>query len=150
MPALIESGHIYIAQPPLYKVKRGSSESYLKDQRAFENFLIDGGLEGAVLILARWRAPLGARFACRSRGAVAVVSRMCWMALHQRYSRTVVEQAAIAGLLNSKLADDEEEAEQLATVVVERLPRCPRRPSAAGPGAGAPTAASFSSARFAA
>ncbi len=56
MPALIESGHIYIAQPPLYKVKRGSSEDYLKDERALEDFLIDGGLDGAVLILERWRA----------------------------------------------------------------------------------------------
>ena len=52
MPALIENGHIYIAQPPLYKVKRGGSENYLKDNDAFENYLIDGGVEGAVLNLA--------------------------------------------------------------------------------------------------
>ena len=51
MPQLVEAGHLYIAQPPLYKVKRGSSENYLKDQRAFEDFLMDGGIEGAVLIL---------------------------------------------------------------------------------------------------
>src|SRR3974390_1140294 len=42
MPQLLEAGHIYIAQPPLYKVKRGQSENYLKDERAFEDFLIDG------------------------------------------------------------------------------------------------------------
>ena len=52
MPALIENGHIYIAQPPLYKVKRGHSENYLKDDDAFENYLIDGGIDGAVLSLA--------------------------------------------------------------------------------------------------
>ena len=59
MPALIENGHIYIAQPPLYKVKRGGSESYLKDNDAFENYLIDGGVEGAVLNLANGERRVG-------------------------------------------------------------------------------------------
>ena len=52
MPALIERGHLYIAQPPLYKVSRGKSEQYLKDERALEDYLIDGGLEEAVLKLS--------------------------------------------------------------------------------------------------
>ena len=49
MPALIENGHIYIAQPPLYKVKRGRLGELSQGRRAFENYLIDGGVEGAVL-----------------------------------------------------------------------------------------------------
>src|SRR2546430_8794817 len=49
MRELIERGHLYIAQPPLYKVTRGKSEQYLKDERALENHLITGGLEEAVL-----------------------------------------------------------------------------------------------------
>ena len=52
MRELIERGHIFIAQPPLYKVKRGNSEQYLKDERAREDYLIESGLEGAVLRLA--------------------------------------------------------------------------------------------------
>ena len=52
MPELIERGHLYIAQPPLYKVKRGTSERYLKDAKALEEYLIEQGLEDAVLILA--------------------------------------------------------------------------------------------------
>src|SRR5207344_3136741 len=49
MRELIERGHLYIAQPPLYKVNRGKSEQYLKDERALEDYLIGTGLEEAVL-----------------------------------------------------------------------------------------------------
>ncbi len=51
MPELIEKGYLYIAQPPLYRAKKGTSERYLKDERALESFLIDAGIEGAVLKL---------------------------------------------------------------------------------------------------
>src|SRR3990172_2449490 len=53
MGELIDRGHLFIAQPPLYKVKRASSEIYLKDERALEDYLIASGLEEAVLKLAR-------------------------------------------------------------------------------------------------
>src|SRR5216684_5064862 len=52
MPALIEGGYLFIAQPPLYKVARGKSEQYLKNDRALEDYLIDTGLEEAVLRLS--------------------------------------------------------------------------------------------------
>ena len=49
MRELIDRGHIYIAQPPLYKIKRGSSEQYLKDERSLEDYLIETGTDDAVL-----------------------------------------------------------------------------------------------------
>ena len=55
MGELIERGHIFIAQPPLYKVTRGKSERYLKDERALEDYLIEGGIEDAVLTLSTER-----------------------------------------------------------------------------------------------
>ena len=51
MPELIERGHLYIAQPPLYKATRGKQAIYLKDERALEDFLIDAGIENALLRL---------------------------------------------------------------------------------------------------
>ena len=60
MPALIERGHLYIAQPPLYKVSRGKSEQYLKDERALEDYLVAGGIEEAVLKLANGEERAGA------------------------------------------------------------------------------------------
>lgn len=52
MPELIERGHLYIAQPPLYKVSRGKSSQYIKNEAAFEEFLIDTGLEETTLELS--------------------------------------------------------------------------------------------------
>ncbi|TIO71876.1 MAG: DNA gyrase subunit B, partial [Mesorhizobium sp.] len=52
MPELIERGHLYIAQPPLYKVTRGKSSQYLKDESAYEEYLIESGLEEASLTIA--------------------------------------------------------------------------------------------------
>ena len=49
MPELIEAGHLMIAQPPLYKVARGRSEVYLKDDAALDEYLVDAGLDGLIL-----------------------------------------------------------------------------------------------------
>ena len=68
MPQVIEGGYLYIAQPPLYKVARGKSEVYLKDQAAFEDYLIAMGLEGAVLRLGSGEEIAGADLATKAPG----------------------------------------------------------------------------------
>ncbi len=90
-------GHVFIAQPPLYKVKRGSSEQYLKDERAREDYLIGHGLDGAVLRLASGEERAGADL--RALVEEARVVRHLLTGLHSRYDRGIVEQAAIAGAL---------------------------------------------------
>ena len=118
MPELIERGHIFIAQAPLYKVMKGKSTQYLKDERALEDYLIDSLLDGAVLRSGSGEERAGADL----RGVLedARVFRQFALSLHSRYDRGVVEQAAIAGALAPVPLDDAP-AQALAAEVVRRL-----------------------------
>ncbi|MBC2857664.1 DNA topoisomerase (ATP-hydrolyzing) subunit B [Stappia sp. 28M-7] len=119
MPDLIEQGHVYIAQPPLYKVKRGNSEQYLKDQEALENYLIDTGLEDCTLTLASGEVRSGHDLRDVVEKARAVAGILD--GLHSRYDRDVVEQAAIAGALNPDVHDDPVRAAEAAAYIARRL-----------------------------
>ncbi|MEW6435840.1 MAG: DNA topoisomerase (ATP-hydrolyzing) subunit B [Pseudomonadota bacterium] len=121
MRELIERGHVFIAQPPLYKVKRGNSEQYLKDERAREDYLIDSGLDGAVLRLANGEERAGQDL--RAIVEEARVIRQVVGGLHSRYDRSIVEQAAIAGALQPVHADDDAAAIAHAQEIAERLDR---------------------------
>jgi DNA gyrase subunit B len=95
MPQLIEGGYLYIAQPPLYKVARGKSEVYLKDQAALDDYLIQQGIEGAVLRLGSGSEMAGAdllRVVDEARQLRRVID-----AFPTHYPRHILEQAAIAG-----------------------------------------------------
>jgi DNA gyrase subunit B len=119
MEELIKRGHIYIAQPPLYKVNRAKSEQYLKDERALEDYLIAAGLEDAVLRLAsgeeRSRADL------RKLTDDARLIRSILAGLHSRYNRKVIEQAAIAGVLNPGVTSDAKKGAAAADYIAKRL-----------------------------
>jgi DNA gyrase subunit B len=119
MPQLIEAGHLYIAQPPLYKVTRGKSEQYLKDERALEDFLIATGLDDCVLKLTS-----GAERGGMDLAAVveeARIIRGTLNGLHSRYNRDVVEQAAIAGVLRPTIGSDLASANAAADYIAKRL-----------------------------
>jgi len=119
MPELIEQGHLYIAQPPLYKVTRGKSSQYLKDERALEEFLISGGLEETSLELSSGEVRTGADLLAVVETSLKL--KLLLNGLHTRYNREVVEQAAIAGALNAELVSDTSLAEQAAEYVAKRL-----------------------------
>ncbi|OLP42605.1 DNA topoisomerase (ATP-hydrolyzing) subunit B [Rhizobium oryziradicis] len=119
MPELIERGHIYIAQPPLYKVTRGKSVQYLKDEKAFEEYLIGMGLDDAALKLGSGEVRTGQDL--REVVQDALRLRSLIDGLHSRYSRSVVEQAAIVGALNHELTANRALAEQTAAEVARRL-----------------------------
>ncbi|MDV6228675.1 DNA topoisomerase (ATP-hydrolyzing) subunit B [Nitratireductor aquimarinus] len=119
MPELIERGNLYIAQPPLYKVTRGKSVQYIKDEAAFEEFLINSGLEEATLELSNGEVRGGQdlkQVIDDARGVRQLIN-----GLHTRYSRSVVEQAAIAGALNAAVLADPGRAAEAAQKVAERL-----------------------------
>ena len=95
MPELIEGGYLYIAQPPLYKVSRGKSEVYLKDQAEMDDYLIQQGTEGALL-------KLGSGADMSGQDLVRVVEEARQLkrvldAFPTHYPRHILEQAAIAG-----------------------------------------------------
>ncbi|SDU47360.1 DNA topoisomerase (ATP-hydrolyzing) subunit B [Stappia sp. ES.058] len=119
MPDLIENGHIYIAQPPLYKVKRGNSEQYLKDEDALERYLIDTGLEDCALTLANGEVRTGQDLRAVVETARTVAHTLD--GLHSRYDRDVVEQAIIAGALNPDVHDDPERAREAADYIARRM-----------------------------
>jgi DNA gyrase subunit B len=119
MPELIERGHLYIAQPPLYKVSRGRSEQYLKDERALEDYLIVTGLEDAVLRLHSGEHRAGQDLHQLVEQARTV--RSVLNGLHSRYNRRVVEQAAIAGVLHSDIFGDRQKAAEAARYIARRL-----------------------------
>ncbi|MFT3989110.1 DNA topoisomerase (ATP-hydrolyzing) subunit B [Aestuariivirga sp.] len=119
MPQVIERGHLYIAQPPLYKVTRGKSEQYLKDAKALEDYLVETGLEGSTLALGDGSERGGADLRAIVEDALSI--RAALDALHSRYSRMVVEQAAIAGALNPEVLSNPENANGAAGYIARRL-----------------------------
>ncbi len=119
MPEIIERGHLYIAQPPLYKVKRGQSEQYLKDDAELEDYLINQGLDDATLVLASGEERAGADLVEIVKEAINI--RTALDALHSRYPRPVIEQTAIAGALNPEVLSSPETAQGAAEYLATRL-----------------------------
>jgi DNA gyrase subunit B len=113
MRPLIEKGYLYIAQPPLFRAKRGQSEVYLKDQRDLDIYLMDAGLKDAVLITADGNQMAGADLVDLANLAVAT-SRLIETVGRQLGNRDVIEQAAIAGLINPAMLDNAKAADNLA------------------------------------
>jgi DNA gyrase subunit B len=101
MPEIIKAGHLFIAQPPLFKVSKGRSEVYLKDQAALDRYLVNAGLQGRVLETAS-----GTRFAEDLRvlvdGALRLKNLLAFVP--RRYDSGIVEQMALAGALEPGIA----------------------------------------------
>lgn len=117
MPELVEGGFLYIAQPPLYKVARGKSEVYLKDQSALEDYLIQQGSEGTVLRLGD-----GSEISAHDLIRVVEEARQLKRVLDAfptHYPRHILEQAAIAGAFVPGVVDSD--LQGTADKVAERL-----------------------------
>ena len=107
MPEIIEKGHLFIAQPPLYKASRGRSEVYLKDDAALDDYLVENGVAGALLETAggpRSGADLHALVdhARRLRTLMRYVPR--------RYDPAIIEALAMGGALEPAIGSDRRSA----------------------------------------
>ncbi|MDZ7588999.1 MAG: DNA topoisomerase (ATP-hydrolyzing) subunit B [Parasphingorhabdus sp.] len=102
MPEIITGGHLYIAQPPLYKVGKGRSEVYLKDDAALEQYLVEAGLGNMVL-----HTNEGARSGDDLGGLVTHARRMRSLMAYvpRRYDAAIIEAMALTGALDPELRD---------------------------------------------
>ncbi|HEU0161855.1 MAG TPA: DNA gyrase subunit B, partial [Rhizomicrobium sp.] len=119
MPELIERGHVFIAQPPLYKAARGKSERYLKDEADLQDYLVAEGAAGAVLTLHDGQTVTGAHLdelIAHARQAAAALN-----GFPRHYPRFVLEQAAIAKALNPDILSDPAKAREAARYIAQRL-----------------------------
>lgn len=100
MPEIIEAGHLYIAQPPLYKVAKGRSEVYLKDDTALENYLVDAGIDALLLETAG-----GARSGADLRGLIDHGRRLRALMRYvpRNLNHGLVEALALTGALDPDL-----------------------------------------------
>ena len=103
MPEIVKAGHLFIAQPPLFKVAKGKSEVYVKDQAALDRYLVDAGLQGRVLETGG-----GARSGEDLRSLVDSALRLKNMIAFapRRYDPAIIEQMALSGALDPALSDD--------------------------------------------
>ena len=120
MPELVERGFLYIAQPPLYRAKKGSEEIYLKDDPKLEEYLVDSGLRDCLLVIQD-----GAEIASadlRDTVETAMRAKRLMQPILQKLSNPMVaEQAAILGAFNPKLLESEEVESQIAEAIARRL-----------------------------
>jgi DNA gyrase subunit B len=127
MPDLVDRGHLYIAQPPLYRAKREGKPQYLKDDHQMEDYLIDNGVTGSVLVLNADAGPgqVGAQIAGADLRALveqAVQAKHLMEPLVRRVGNVhVVEQTLIAGALNPEIISTPERAAEAASYVARRL-----------------------------
>ena len=103
MREIVDGGYLYIAQPPLYKVSRGKSEVYLKDEAALEKYLVQMGLEEATLKLGNGVVMAGSDLASVLEKTRKIISTL--ESFSTKYSKFIIEQAAISGAFNPSLSE---------------------------------------------
>ncbi|MDC0400263.1 DNA topoisomerase (ATP-hydrolyzing) subunit B [Alphaproteobacteria bacterium] len=120
MPELIEAGYLYIAQPPLYRAKRGQSETYLKDDKELEDHLTQNGSEGARLVLADGTALASADLIStveKARDARSMINVL----VRRVGSQLITEQCAIAGVMGPRGFDHAADAVKYVAQRLDQL-----------------------------
>ncbi len=122
MPELIERGHVYIAQPPLYKIKRGKQEVYVKDDNELDNYLLNAALDKAALHVNAEAPPLtGVALETLAKEFIAV--EKIFERLGARYDETVLRVVADLPEVTPAIAEDLDALDNWTTELSARLPK---------------------------
>jgi DNA gyrase subunit B len=105
MPELIERGHIYIGLPPLYKLKHGKQEIYLKDDAALEAYLIDSAVDGAELVPREGAPPIGSEALAQMLSRLAAARRQIERLAHRHDPRVLEAMLDVPPLPADAFAD---------------------------------------------
>jgi len=120
MPELIERGYLYIAQPPLYRAKKGNDGVYLKNDSALDDYLIEAGIKDCVLELHDGSQIAAADL--REAVSLSLRAKRLMTPLLQRLANVdVAEQTAILGAFNAELLSSKDQATEVAGFIARRL-----------------------------
>jgi DNA gyrase subunit B len=122
MPELIERGHVYIAQPPLYKIKRGKQEVYVKDDAELNGYLLSAALDNAELHVNNEAPPLsGAALEALAKEHIAVETIIG--RLSRRYDETVLRAISTLPEVTDKIGEDLDKLEAWTEKLSAALPK---------------------------
>ena len=119
MPEMISRGHVYIAQPPLFKIKQGKQERYLKDEIELQEFLLEAALADAVLQTAGQQAVSGVELANLCRSYLAVEQTIKRLA--RRYDADALRRMIYLSRLTPEMLKDKKQSEKIAQELQARL-----------------------------
>ncbi|MEX2641808.1 MAG: DNA topoisomerase (ATP-hydrolyzing) subunit B [Acetobacterales bacterium] len=119
MPELISRGHLYIAQPPLFRVKRNTATEYLKGERELEDYLVQTGLKDTVLV-------------CRDGAEVAhgelsewvteaLAAKRLLMPMTRKVPLEIAQRAAILGVFKPEVVEDHDKSREAATWLARQV-----------------------------
>jgi len=122
MPELIERGHVYIAQPPLYKIKRGKQEVYVKDDAELNNYLLNAALDNAELHVNK-DAPALSGVALEGLAKEHIAVETIIARLARRYDETVLRAISALPEITAKLSDDLDKLDAWTKKLSKALPK---------------------------
>ena len=121
MEELIKSGYLYIAQPPLFKIKKGKQVIYLKDENELENFVVESVIKDALLITEEGHQIAGDELLSVFKKSSSIFDMIERLSNKNDDKRKVFEQAAISGVLNDQISNSKDQLNESLNYLVSRL-----------------------------
>ena len=121
MEELIKSGYLYIAQPPLFKIKKGKQVIYLKDEIELENFVVESVIKDALLITEEGHQIAGDELLSVFKKSSSIFDIIERLSNKNDDKRKVFEQAAISGVLNDQISNTKDQLNESLNYLVSRL-----------------------------